>query len=219
MKYVANSWPLTSHRAHSGTTEHQCHSTDRLWHPGFLGSRTTAECQWHPQRIWGLLNKADCWVKNRIDKELKFKCNKLKTATNTTDTKKLNRKKSFRLESFWYWMKFLNIYFETMQSVNWHCTVFSIVSLVMCVNPFLTWHVRRLGTGDSMREKQQQTGCGQQDWKHLPECLDFDQALDTTSPFWHTIVLAQGRPHHAPPSPPGNHVWLVHSTIYTQSYN
>lgn len=74
--------------------------------------------------------------------------------------------------------------------------------------------VLRSGTGGSMNGKQQQTEWGQQDWKQQPGCLDFDPALDTTLLCWHTTALALGHPHHAPPSPPGNHVWLWHSLSY-----
>lgn len=59
-----------------------------------------------------------------------------------------------------------------------------------------------------MNGKQQLTEWGQQVWKQQRECLDFDPALDTTSPYWHITAPALGRPLHAPLSPPGNHVWL-----------
>lgn len=70
--------------------------------------------------------------------------------------------------------------------------------------------VLRSGTGGSMNEKRQQTECGRQDWKHLPECLDSDPALDTMLLFWHTTEPARDHPRHAPPSLPGNHVGPLH---------
>ena len=76
--------------------------------------------------------------------------------------------------------------------------------------------VLRSGTGDSMNGKQQQTACEQQDWKQQPGCQDFDPALDTMWLSWRTTPLAPGHPHHAPLSPPGNHVWLQHTHTYAQ---
>lgn len=76
---------LIPHRANSGTIKHQCHSTDRLWHPGVLGARPSAQCQRHPQRIrgdewhkytsWYLSNRTD-WNWQTVKTQLSLYCKK-----------------------------------------------------------------------------------------------------------------------------------------------
>lgn len=82
---VALNLPLTPHRAHSRTSEHQRHGTDRFWDPGVVGSGAAAQRQRHPQRIRGWSNKAD-W-KNVRGLKLEVIKNKYNAKNNITGRK------------------------------------------------------------------------------------------------------------------------------------